>query len=371
MSSSAGTGLGSETSGHPPTRPNGGGWTGRGVVGIGACVLGLVLVCAVCILASDATRSGLIEDGLSVGSVDVGGMRPRAAQTELERRLSERFAQPITVVALGRQFRLLPAQAGLALDTAAMVKSAQAKTRSDSPLARTFTGLFGGHTSLPAAVTYSSQTVDSFIESVRRSIDIPARSATIVPFTDHLEVTPSTDGQAVDTRFLRSRLESELVGPSVQRTLQLPVQPTRPEVTTQALPGKYPFYITVDRANFQLHLFDHLAPSKTYQIAVGQAGLETPVGVYDIKTKAVDPAWYVPNRPWAGDMAGKTIPPNAPNNPIKARWMGLGADGVGIHGTDETNSLGTAGSHGCIRMAVGEVIQLFNQIPLHTPVFVG
>ena len=38
-------------------------------------------------------------------------------------------------------------------------------------------------------------------------------------------------------------------------------------------------------------------------------------------------------------------------------------NGAGIHGTDEVSSLGTAASHGCIRMAIPDVIALYDQVP--------
>jgi lipoprotein-anchoring transpeptidase ErfK/SrfK len=46
-------------------------------------------------------------------------------------------------------------------------------------------------------------------------------------------------------------------------------------------------------------------------------------------------------------------------------------DGAGIHGTDETAALGSAASHGCIRMAIPEVKELYDQVPVRTPVFIG
>jgi lipoprotein-anchoring transpeptidase ErfK/SrfK len=46
-------------------------------------------------------------------------------------------------------------------------------------------------------------------------------------------------------------------------------------------------------------------------------------------------------------------------------------DGAGIHGTDETGSIGTAGSHGCIRMLIPDVEELYDRVPLHTPIYVG
>ena len=99
------------------------------------------------------------------------------------------------------------------------------------------------------------------------------------------------------------------------------------------------------------------------------AGLETPSGVYTINDKQVDPVWHVPHSAWAGDLAGRVIPPG-PENPIKARWMGI-YDGAGIHGTTDVSSLGSAASHGCIRMAIPDVIDLYGRVPLGTTVYIA
>ena len=140
-------------------------------------------------------------------------------------------------------------------------------------------------------------------------------------------------------------------------------------MTSGELADKYPVYLTVDRGGFQLRLWKHLKLAKSYPIAVGQAGLETPAGSYTINDKQVNPYWHVPDSAWAGKLAGKVIPPG-PGNPIQARWMGI-YDGAGIHGTTELYSLGTAASHGCIRMSIPDVIELYDQVPLGTPIYIG
>jgi lipoprotein-anchoring transpeptidase ErfK/SrfK len=99
------------------------------------------------------------------------------------------------------------------------------------------------------------------------------------------------------------------------------------------------------------------------------AGLDTPAGRYAIQNKQVNPAWHVPNSPWAGSLAGQVIPGGAPNNPLRARWLGI-ANGVGIHGTAEDWSIGTRASHGCIRMHVSDVIDLYNRVPVGAPVLI-
>ncbi|HEV2771991.1 MAG TPA: L,D-transpeptidase, partial [Thermoleophilaceae bacterium] len=68
--------------------------------------------------------------------------------------------------------------------------------------------------------------------------------------------------------------------------------------------------------------------------------------------------------------AGKTIPGGRADNPLKARWMGI-YDGAGIHGTDDTSSLGTNASHGCIRMSIPEVKELYARVSVGTPVYIG
>jgi lipoprotein-anchoring transpeptidase ErfK/SrfK len=140
-------------------------------------------------------------------------------------------------------------------------------------------------------------------------------------------------------------------------------------VTTDELAQQYPTYITIDRASFQLRLWKNLKLARTYTIAVGAAGYETATGVYHIESKQVNPTWYVPDAAWAGDLAGKVIPPG-PDNPLQARWMGF-FDGAGIHGTSDVSSLGSAASHGCIRMSVADVTELYDQVPVGTPIYIG
>ena len=127
--------------------------------------------------------------------------------------------------------------------------------------------------------------------------------------------------------------------------------------------------LIADRNAFQLRLYKKLQLVKSYTVAVGAVGFDTPAGLYHIQNKAVNPTWNVPNSAWAGDLAGKSIPPG-PDNPLKARWMGI-FDGAGIHGTDETYSLGSAASHGCLRMAVPDVIELYDQVPVGSPIYIA
>ena len=103
---------------------------------------------------------------------------------------------------------------------------------------------------------------------------------------------------------------------------------------------------------------------------MGMPAWPTPDGLFSIQTKQVDPTWSVPNSSWAGSLAGQVIPGGAPNNPLKARWMGF-SGGAGIHGTAEVDSLGSAASHGCIRMMIPDVVSLYKKVDVGTPIFIG
>jgi lipoprotein-anchoring transpeptidase ErfK/SrfK len=204
---------------------------------------------------------------------------------------------------------------------------------------------------------------------VRTAVGRPARDADIEFATAALPAVPARDGLRVRTAGLRQRLETALASLGSQRRVRASVVRVEPKVTTADLASKYPVVVTVDRGGFKLRYFRNLKLRKTYKIAVGQVGLDTPAGLYHVQNKAVNPAWHVPNSDWAGELAGRVIPGGVPENPLKSRWMGI-YDGAGIHGTADVGSLGSAASHGCIRMAVPDVEELYDKVPVQAPVFI-
>ena len=149
-----------------------------------------------------------------------------------------------------------------------------------------------------------------------------------------------------------------------------PVKTTKPKVTRDELAKEYPTVLVADRSTFQLRLYKDLKLAKTYTVAFGAVGFDTPSGLYSIQNKAVNPTWSVPDSDWAGDLAGTTVPGGTPENPLKARWMGI-FDGAGIHGTDDVGSLGSAASHGCIRMSIADVIDVYDRVDVGTPIYIG
>jgi lipoprotein-anchoring transpeptidase ErfK/SrfK len=185
-----------------------------------------------------------------------------------------------------------------------------------------------------------------------------------------LSLVPGQNGRTVDYTQLGAAIDRALVGQAPSRTVTAPVHETRPAVTTSQLAARYPSYIVIDRASFRLRFYDHLKLSRSYEIAVGMEGLETPAGLHTIEWEQVNPPWYVPKKAWAGALAGTVVPPG-PGDPLKARFMSF-EGGAGIHGIDpsEYSSIGHNASHGCVRMRIPDVIELYSRSPVGTPVYI-
>jgi lipoprotein-anchoring transpeptidase ErfK/SrfK len=103
----------------------------------------------------------------------------------------------------------------------------------------------------------------------------------------------------------------------------------------------------------------------SYPVAVGKKGWETPQGNFQVIQMVENPVW---ENPWNG----KKVPASL-TGPIGIRWIGFWTDGkntIGFHGTPtkQEHFLGTAASHGCVRMRNQDVVALFGMVQNGTPV---
>jgi lipoprotein-anchoring transpeptidase ErfK/SrfK len=333
--------------------------------------LGLALIVgAVGAYAYDSSRDDLITEGVTIAGVDVGGMRAEQARRLVRRELGQKLERPIVVRHGRTRFALSAADAHVRVQVSAMVAEALEASRSGTILTRVARDLTGGEedSTVRARVAYSRAAVRRLVRRVRLRLNRPARDAR-VEFPAMTQVKEQI-GRRVNGRALRQRVEQALTVPGVDRTVRPPTRTIQPKVTRAELANRYPIVLVADRANFRLRLYKRLRLAKEYIVAVGAVGFDTPAGLYHIQNKAVDPAWSVPEEEWAGPLAGTVVPGGVPENPLKERWLGI-YDGAGIHGTDQTYSLGSAASHGCIRMAIPDVIELYDQVPVGAPIYIA
>jgi lipoprotein-anchoring transpeptidase ErfK/SrfK len=115
-----------------------------------------------------------------------------------------------------------------------------------------------------------------------------------------------------------------------------------------------------------LSLYQSNQHQTTYELAIGQAGWETPTGSFQVEVLQRNPDWTHP-------ITGEYIPPGDRKNPLGTRWIGFfrqGNEEFGIHGTNQEDSIGRAVSHGCLRMRNQDIEALFDQITEGTPVII-
>jgi lipoprotein-anchoring transpeptidase ErfK/SrfK len=343
----------------------------RRLIAVLVLTVTVLLVGAGTLYAFDSKTKHHIADGVTVNGVDVGGLTPAQAREKLSAALLKPLDRPVSVRYHGERFTLTPEAARIAIDIDGSVDRAMDASQKGNLFTRTWREVRGTELDarVQAKVAWDRAAVRKIVRRVKAKLTIEPRDASVD--LEHGQVDPVTskDGQAVELDRLRHDIKTALLNTGPRRVARIHTKVVAPKVTTADLAKKYPAIIIVNRSAFTLRFYKDLKLQKTYRIAVGQVGLETPAGLYHVQNKAVNPSWHVPNSAWAGSLAGTVVPPG-PSNPIKARWMGI-FDGAGIHGTSETGSIGSAASHGCIRMMIPDVIELYDQVPVGAPVYIA
>jgi murein L,D-transpeptidase YcbB/YkuD len=87
---------------------------------------------------------------------------------------------------------------------------------------------------------------------------------------------------------------------------------------------------------------------KRYDIAVGKDNHPTPRGNFLIRKIVWNPSWVPPDEKWARGKSAQG--PGHPANPMKLVKIFWKEPDYYIHGTSDVESLGSAASHGCLRM---------------------
>jgi lipoprotein-anchoring transpeptidase ErfK/SrfK len=335
-----------------------------------AAALAFLLIGSVAVYAYDSAHADRIAKGVKAGGIDIGDMKTADARAKLRHQLTTRLSRPLYAKYHDERFRLTAAEAKLRIDFRGMVAEALDKSRGGNVITRTVRGVLGGkvHADVPVRASYSKAAVAALVKRVADGLDRPAQDASLDFSTGALATVKAKKGREVKEDPLRADLETALAQPAGDRNVPVSVESTLPKVTTKDLVKKYATVVAINRDTHTLSLVKRLHTVKTYTIAVGMQGLETPAGTYPVVDKQINPTWHVPNSDWAGKLAGRSIPPG-PDNPIKARWIGI-TGGAGIHGTIDTGSLGSNASHGCIRMAIPDVEELYDRVPYGSTIFI-
>lgn len=301
--------------------------------------------------AADPPPDGAIAVGVSIDGVPVGGLTELdARKAVLATSIAPRIA-PLVLNLRGRRMSIKPRAAGYSWDLDTAIATAMTYGRTAPVI---------GLVDLP----------------LNHRVDRAKLKALLKYRAKGVEVTP------VDALLYfkkqRPRVRKPRIGTRIDIVKAVPVvadamlERGAPEVSIPALrikPAKMTVgtSIVINRGNRVLTLYREEKRVKTFRVAVGTPSHPTPRGRFSIIQMQKNPTWIPPDSPWAKGLG--PIPPG-PGNPLGTRWMGTSASAVGIHGTNAPGSIGTAASHGCIRMYVRDSEWLYNRIKLGTAVLI-
>ncbi len=321
----------------------------------------------------DKSKSDVIANGVTAGGVDIGNIDSKAAKRELRKNLGESLLRPVDVTYKNASTELDPKEVGLKLGISSMVDHALEKSNEGGLFGRTWRRITGGEVEyeVPAEVQISDKKLVSWVNSYSGSVDVAPRDAKVTYTASSVSLAKEKNGVSLKKERLKKELEGALADADGKQKVKASVKVAKPKVTTENLKSGTHSALTVDRQNKTVRLWKNFKLDKSYTVAVGKLGFETPSGLYSIQNKQVNPVWTKPDSEWVPeDERGDTVPGGDPENPLRERWMSF-SGAAGFHGTDSLGSLGTAASHGCIRMSIPDVKDLYRRVEVGVPVFIG
>jgi lipoprotein-anchoring transpeptidase ErfK/SrfK len=150
------------------------------------------------------------------------------------------------------------------------------------------------------------------------------------------------------------------------------------------IPGTDEIYLRVVVAENSIYVMRGNTLLKRYPVATGKGSFleyhrkkggwkfDTPVGVFTVGRKETNPVWYAPD--WHYIEKGLPVP--APASPRRYFPGDMGShaiylgDGLAIHGTKNQASVGRPVSHGCMRMAKGDIKEVYDLVRVGTTVLI-
>jgi lipoprotein-anchoring transpeptidase ErfK/SrfK len=147
--------------------------------------------------------------------------------------------------------------------------------------------------------------------------------------------------------------------------MQVPDTVFRSDTATAIAPAspESSIALRIDISDRKLYVEQNGEVVKSYTVTVGTSAHPTPRGNFGIKHIVWNPRWVPPDEPWAKNKTAKG--PGEKGNPMGKVKLFFNEPDYYIHGTLTTSELGTAASHGCVRMRNSDVIDLAGMVMDH------
>lgn len=317
----------------------------------------------------DRSRSDELLPGVIIGSVAAGEQDADAIVERFKGRLADLGREEVRIAAGPKQTTLTLAQMGLRSDAADAVARAQAKADDMGLISRLSHRLRGKPVdqSYPVRYRVDRAAIRNGLGGLAAEVGRAPVDAKIDTSSGLVRIIPAVEGRGLDldraTAVTFDVGEKRANGLAGESEVNAPLVSTKPTVTG------YDDVILIRTAENKLYHYENGNLAKTYTVATGLPKFPTPKGNFKIVLKRKLPTWVNPDPSGWGKSLPKSIPPG-PNNPLGTRALNINSPGIRIHGTSNVRSLGTAASHGCIRMAMPDIESLFEKVDVNTPVVI-
>lgn len=327
-------------------------------------VLGLLLLAGGGVYATyryDASTQNRILPGVEIAGVDVGGMTRKQAVAAVRPMLADTLDHQVTVHAGGQTWHITPDELGTKSNFRDVVDQALAVNGEFTWVERSFRRLLDRpiDRSYELSYAYNEGRIQRFVQTVANQVEVSPTNAAVDFEGGQLVLRRPEKGRELRVQHAQESLMDALV--TQEPAIRFDMRTLDPKINTKELG----YTIVIRLSELKLYLYDGLDLVKTYPVAAGQPAYPTPTGDWTIINKAENPTWVNPAPDgWGADMPASIS--GGPGNPLGTRALYLDAPGIRIHGTFDSGSIGTYASHGCVRMLISDVEELYEIVPIGT-----
>lgn len=309
----------------------------------------------------DAATANRLLPGVTIAGIDVGEMTRDEAVAAVRAEIDADLGRQIVVEAGDEVWTVTPGELGTGAEIEAVVDEALALNGGYGWPERVFRRILNRPIAHDALVRYRPDVprIRGFVTTAAESVALEPSNASVDYVDGELVLQRPKLGRELAVRDAKQALRAAVMDGSVR--VELPTQRIEPKVGRDELGHT----IVVDLSDLELTLFQGLRRVKAYPVAAGSAQYPTPTGEWTIWDKRENPIWINP----APDGWGASLPamiPGGPSNPLGTRALYLDAPGIRIHGTSASYSIGSYASHGCVRMLMADVEELYEIVPIGT-----
>jgi len=201
--------------------------------------------------------------------------------------------------------------------------------------------------------------------------DIPTNGSDVVGQWKMVTILPGDSINTIAYNNDTSGARILLANPDIQEIDKIRINQNVLLPTCYQLP-KVHEGIVVNLAEHTLFYFPNNKQVWAFPVTIGKDVTPTPLGVFKVIKKSMNPPWFPPENIRAkfakrGITLPKKMPPG-PKNPLGKYVLYLNTPQYWIHTTPNISELGGNRSFGCVRMYQKDIQQLYENVPLDTPV---